>query len=547
MTFKRKEMKTKYLVLSLTAIALLGVTSCESNLDIAQHGVVSSDDFYKTDTDAEQALANIYNQIQSQCNNSDAHWYMLNNMGDDVYASGDQRGDNLRGQQMNELTYDYTNEGISNFFSAMYTMIYKCNLVINNIDPSESSIKARAVAEAKVIRAWDYLYLVVLWGNPPLVLEAQRSDYKTPNSTSAEIYAQIEQDLTEAINSGCLMQKSSKDDRSVHNVTKQFAQALLGKTYMFEEKYSEAETVLDAVVNSGLYGLIDDFGGWSESSYNWNEEVMFGDNVVEDANNKKGFIPWLCTGWRTSDLDGVANLNMHYISWGQLTPRKELIEAFIANDGTESVRFKTTFKSWKDALDAGVDLSTSGKARGYYACPGYLNWKLRCDENSWIENSFTGCLTNDVIMKYNEVLLLAAEAKVRLGKSADALVNQIRVRAGLPELSGVTLEQIKTEKRLDCYLDGVRYMDLIRWKEADTYLADQGKYVPTLYYDSPGDSSDDHISTDTVVGEKDGGIYYVRYNATGEANAGFKERNWLLPYPQTEMNVNPNIVQNPGW
>jgi len=129
------------------------------------------------------------------------------------------------------------------------------------------------------------------------------------------------------------------------------------------------------------------------------------------------------------------------------------------------------------------------------------------------------------ITRYADVLLMAAEAYNRKSGSDDAkalsYINQVRERAQMPALTTTgdnLFEDIKKERRLELAFEFVRYQDLIRWGDAANVLAEQGKRIPR------GDGT------------------YIEV-----PDAGFKERHWLLPFPDTEMNVNPNLTQNPGW
>ena len=128
------------------------------------------------------------------------------------------------------------------------------------------------------------------------------------------------------------------------------------------------------------------------------------------------------------------------------------------------------------------------------------------------------------VMRYAEVLLLAAEAHLLAGNNSKALeyVNMIRTRAQETPLSNVTLNDIKTEKRLELCNECVRYQDLVRWGDAQTAMADQGKVVPVY----------------TTTG--------VQWNFKND-NYGFKEKNKLLPIPLKEIELNPNMTQNPNW
>jgi len=127
-------------------------------------------------------------------------------------------------------------------------------------------------------------------------------------------------------------------------------------------------------------------------------------------------------------------------------------------------------------------------------------------------------------MRYGEVLLLAAEAHVQGGDATKALnyINQIRDRARLTPLGSVTLDDVKKEKRLELCLESVRFQDLVRWGDAESFLAEQGKQIPAF----------------TGAETK-----YMWSNPT----YGFKAKHKLLPIPRKEMELNPNMKQNEGW
>ena len=128
------------------------------------------------------------------------------------------------------------------------------------------------------------------------------------------------------------------------------------------------------------------------------------------------------------------------------------------------------------------------------------------------------------MMRYAEVLLLAAEAQLQAGNSSKALdyINQIRTRAKETPLTSVSLNDIKTEKRLELCLECVRYQDLIRWGDAKSAMAEQGKEVPAY-----------------AIGE-------VQWNWQN-TSYGFKDKNYLLPIPLKELELNPNMQPNAGW
>ena len=128
------------------------------------------------------------------------------------------------------------------------------------------------------------------------------------------------------------------------------------------------------------------------------------------------------------------------------------------------------------------------------------------------------------VMRYAEVLLLAAEAHLNAGNTAKALdyINQVRTRAKETPLTSVSLSDIKTEKRLELCNEAVRFQDLVRWGDAATAMKEQGKEVPA------------YAAT---------GVEWLYKND----NYGFKSKHNLLPIPLKEIELNPNMTQNAEW
>ena len=205
-------------------------------------------------------------------------------------------------------------------------------------------------------------------------------------------------------------------------------------------------------------------------------------------------------------------------------PRAELYDAFVA--AGDVVRRKGTVISEQDLISEFGGSFRDSEGNLPYGTEGYVRIKHGAfvDETPGEEyHTISGM--NYRITRYADVLLMAAEAYNRKSSPDDtkalSYINQVRARAQMPDLTSrgdKLFEDIKLERRLELAFEFVRYQDLIRWGDADKVLADQGKKIPRgdgTYFDFP--------------------------------DAGFKERNWLLPFPDTEINVNPNLKQNAGW
>jgi hypothetical protein len=507
---------------------MFSLVSCESLLDNEQHGAYTPESFYKTDEQAEQALAAIY----AYYSNSGVYYniYFLKNLlSDDFWSGGGNRGDNPQNEQLNEYTFNAEHPYLSAAFQNFYGVIYRANLVLENAS-GETPIQQRAMAEAKVFRAFAYIDLISMWGTPPLVDHTLApAEYKQPNGNPADLWALVERDLTEAIDSNTLYEKSNVNDDSSYHVTKQFAQALLGKALVFQGKYSEAIAPLDAVINSQKYELLP--GNQYENILQYTDEnsseSLFEFNYVDDPQNAAFSLLAAMTGWRTdhmvtpewSSTGNPSGINNG--TWGFCNPQKELYDAFVAEEGANGTRLAQTMITFDQFSALGFTINESQEL---YGVEGYLMWKNRKVNGEYIAGGFQASHNNIRIMRYSEVLLLAAEAHLKGGGSmADNYLNRVRTRAGLGNKTA-TMDAIMLEKRLELCGESVRFQDMLRWRIADK-MSEQGTKTPALQPNG------------TVV-------YTDRNNAE---TAGFKERHWLLPFPQEELTNNSNITQNTKW
>ena len=185
----------KYIILGLSvALAVFCTTSCNQELlNIQQKGVIAYEDFYQTDEDAQSALTAVYHQfinmINSQGSNNPAWNVVVNACGDELYWGGGKKdGSSSGAQDMNEFrnTYDSTVPHIRVVYKGLYSIIYKCNLVIDNFwgesgELCDSPIKKKCVAEARAIRAWSHFTLATFWGTPPLVDHVLSGDARPTN------------------------------------------------------------------------------------------------------------------------------------------------------------------------------------------------------------------------------------------------------------------------------------------------------------------------------------------------------------------------------
>lgn len=544
---------THYIYVLFAALFTLVCTGCEDRLNIEKHGSLGNpEDYYRTDEEAEAAVASMLVSWRDVY----ANWfYVKNSLSDDAYAGGGARGDNAMLEQLNEFTFFTDNGLISGLYEGLYAVVYKANLIIENVK-GDSQVMKRAVAEAKFYRAWAYFELVTLWGNAPLVDHVlAKSEYHVSNSTPEALWSFVEENLEEAISSKALPSKSNVDDKdATSRVTLETAKAYLGKAYLFQGKYSEAASILDEVIDSKKYDLFrGDYGMLSHAVNNNSCEAML---EVQRRNNSEQawsqFVQfYIMLGWRTSHMSyGFKAMFQEGIAmgtYGFFNPTKSLYDAFVEREGANGYRLKETIRTYAQMNEIEMAINP-----GLYLVgnEGYFFWKTRLlsSDNIIDQFWFQGLqYTNLRVMRYAEVLLMAAEAHIMGGVSATkalGYINAIRGRAKLAPLPSVTMDDVKKEKRLELCLESVRFQDLVRWGDAKTVLGEQGKQIPAYgYFVKIGSDGK------PVLDSQNNPVFEFRLEPENIKNTvyGFQDKHMLLPIPYLELNVNPNIKQNSGW
>nr|MBI1230588.1 RagB/SusD family nutrient uptake outer membrane protein [Cytophagales bacterium] len=281
----------------------------------------------------------------------------------------------------------------------------------------------------------------------------------------AEVYAQIERDLQTAID--VLEWNVPVTGR----ITKGAAMALLGKVYLFQGKNAEAAEVLGDLItnNQAGYGLFNDYSRlFYLENENINEDVF---TIQYSGQEGGGYGCFVC-------LEGNAAVGFHSIRQynGPLygdgnsynLPTLDLYNAYEENDPRRDATI----------LDIDVFIASQPNPEGItYAIgggghTGFFNNKYikRLDERGLPDDDLTSPLNYRVI-RYADVLLMAAEAFQRIGNDARARteLNKVRERAGMPAItsSGAQLlEDILLERRLELSGEGYRFLDLVRTGKA---------------------------------------------------------------------------------
>jgi hypothetical protein len=590
----------KKIVYSVLAIAaLMTVASCEKYLDVPQKGVTAIETFYQTDEDCIAALNAAYARFATRITGQDGssiytdYKAALNNCGDDMYAAGSNFGDNDFMAQLDEFRLDSGNQVVDHFYKNLFQVNYACNLVIDNFkdglpEGGPTATTKRCVAEARVMRAYIYFLLTALWNTPPFIDHVMaeglpyNADKDPENPMSHEdLFKWVANECAEAAND-LDERKSTSDKDGAVKVTKGFAWAVQGKALLFVKDYAGAKTALKKVIDSGKYALVPGDRYWENFHIegDCNEEKVFEMNI--EYNSALGTwggqiqrSTWMeanIWNWRSDHFVAGASPQGKYTGgvdgWGGLGVPQWFGDEFFANDG-HSPRFDATLKRIDDAVynmeynspeiaaltpeqrKTSTLVGIADKEQGLYGQSFWLPFKqlLRSTDAGAYGSNVR--LNNGIIMRYAEVLLLYAEACLMSNDASQGAwaVNQIRQRAGLAPLASVDMSVLKKEKSYELWLEGSRWLDLVRWGDTDR-VKQAGQDVPKLFdklFREPK-------STDQGIKWLDNDNTQRFYTvSTHEAidkkyEVGFKAgQHEFFPFPISVMDKNPNMVQNPGW
>ena len=416
--------------------------------------------------------------------------------------------------------------------------------------------KNRLVAEARFLRAYFYFELVRNFGGVPLItgfLLPEEIQGITRSSVE-DVYKFIEDDLKAAAE--VLPQRSEYGAGDMGRATRGAALGLLGKVYLYQEKWSDAQTVLKNVIDEKEYKLMDNFGDVWSVDHNNNEESLFEVQYMYDGVYALGGALTVITGARNGPGDGW--------SWGQ--PTANLEQAYVEAGDTERLRW-TIIKSGcteiagEDNFEAFVE--NSKNMSKYQEYIDKYGWDPECyiidpaqhksarivrkyfvpiDKRPEVYN-IDKIPLNHRILRYADVLLMYAEACNELGDDASArtALNQVRNRVNLADVTanGNELRKaIRLERRLELAWEQNRLYDIRRWTD------DNGKKVISNLMGVNGTFvkwNTDPATRDLLEWENQG--------EDSDKGITFDEnRDMVFPIPLYEITMsNGSITQNPGW
>jgi starch-binding outer membrane protein, SusD/RagB family len=498
----------KHLKYIFIFLILFTFTRCGKDwLNLEPQAKTFETNYYTNEEEIGKGLDAAYDMLQNKYfAGGDAYcsiYFFSNFPSDDAFTGGDSPNDQIGLQEADDFSLTpNVAANLLGLWRTLYYGVYRANVVVHYASPATANQRAM-IAEAKFLQALYYYYLVNFWGRVPLIkAPLSQGSYNQANAEINDILDYIEQRLNEAIPN--LKNRQDYDFAGRYHATKSAARALLGHVLLQRQKWTDAEPVLQAIVDSGGYQL--------EANYEdvWRPDNKFGvESIFEipfsshfsyatDFSKPReyyGNIDVQMNGFR-----GVGGITMNS-GWGfdLIDPRLRNLY----NQEKDWVRKNAVMYdvAWVTADSGTVIISQENHmgpkyealgdppgAGGLYLDSLYFSKKRACwrSEYNTVATNW-GYGINERVLRYADVLLMLAEAKFNDSKNSEALalINQIRTRAKLPVKSSLTYDDIKLERRLELAMEGWRFFDLKRWGDAasalttsDGFVAGKSEYFP---------------------------------------------------------------------
>lgn len=519
----------------LLGISSLVITSCKEDiLTTIPNDRVSTEVYWRTDLDAKYAVNAIYSSLDG------TNLFVL----DGVTDIGHTNTVFTVEYNIENGTYDASHSRIQSEWQNLYRGIFLANYLLENVDQvktaSNTAIIDQYKSEARSLRAYFYMKLVALYGDIPLITKnlSPADGLKIARTKASDIWSFVDKELTESSSLLPLTYSGSEKGR----ITKGSALALKARAALWSGNYATAATAAKSVMDLNVYGLIPEYGKLFTYANENSKEVILDKQFLAGSATHNAFAFMGPYSQKTSSSSFV--------------PSKALADAYPMKNGKDITdptsgfdpkspynnrdpRMKFTMYVDGDLLPSGVlfkpipgggGADEIGKTQ-YNTTTGYSLKKYVSSED--YGNPGASGL-NIILLRYAEVLLTYAEAKIELNQIDQSVydaINLVRTRSdvGLTPLnSGLSQselrEAVRKERNIELAFEGLRLFDIRRWKIAEKVMV--GKVYGITY---PTGTSFTTVELPSVVRTFDVSKHY------------------LWPIPQKEKLLNPTLAQNPGW
>lgn len=517
-------------------------SNCSDFLERLPGDSLSPATFWKTESDADLALTGCYRQFAAPYRGEEM-WYW-DCTSDNQYSYHTHEGYRVVANGMMAPS----GVSIKDYFK--FEAIRACNEYLQNENTIAFSTEARRAqyrAEIRVLRAMQYFFRVNLYGDFPFsetVFETIEESM-VPRTDKNAILEFVKKELSECID-------ALPATADYGRLTRGSAQAFLTRVSLITGDYSTAASMAQTIMNGGNYSMPDlsyEESFWKANQYN--SEIIFS----TEHNKSGGYSMWF-----------GAYMANGYGGWSSIVPTHALVEAYETKNGLTTDE-DPTFDPANPYVNRDPRLKASilypGQAYGIYEESGFPSiikgsgdYGTDADNATHTGYNFKKFYSNlseydDVwsadrnfpVLRYAEVLLSYAEAKIELNQidnTVYAAINQVRKRAGMPDVDQTRIgtqaglrELVRRERRVEFAYEGLRRMDIIRWGIANDVLN-----KPVV-----------RVEGELLSTKNEEGDFNVKITGTTiEENRTFTVgKNEVLPIPQSAIDANSELKQNPGY
>ena len=518
---------------SLVIVIIILIQGCNKDLlNTIPNDRLSTEIYWKTDQDAILSANSVYTYLEGAADFT--NWDAMSDIG---HVTLTWRGESA----IEKGSYDATLPQVLSIWTQNYTGIQNANIFLDNVDrikTSNSKLIERLKAEVKTLRAFYYIRLVQLFGDVPLItkeitLEESRSLTRT---SETKIWDFISNDLGESAEVLPISQMEKG------RMTKGAALALKARAMLFANRFTEAANAAKRVMDLNVYNIYPSYKNLFSYGAENNQEVILDREYIKNI--------------QSNNIFALTTPNSLFPKSNSFVPTKKIVDSYEMNNGksineTQSgfnpldpysnrdPRLKYSIYVIGSLLPNGKlydsrPASGTGDAIGFSenSTPTGFNVRKYVNEDDMGQPSNSGI--NLIFIRYAEVLLTYAEAKIELNQIDEnviSAINKVRQRpdVNMPPIiinSQTKLRDVvRRERMVELAFEGLRYFDLRRTKVAE-------KAIPGIIYG---------------MTYSDGSNNLVTVSIPGFLKAFDPKRDYLWPIPQREVELNPNLKQNPNW
>lgn len=511
-------------------IAVIFIASCNKDtLNVKNENSYDGSSFFTNTATITEASTAMYSPLLFQGMYCREFYFIFDLLGNDA-----DKNFPLQGSLLDFPLYTFTpNSGELNYlFNSCYKMVFRANFVLDALEKwqtttdADAALKIRIAGEAEFLKSLANFWLVTCYGDVPLKKTlADHYILQSPRTPKDQIWADIETNLTDAITKLPV----SYADADYGRATQGAAVALLGKVYLFQQKYSNAITQFEAL---------------GKAPYDYALANSLDDMFVNDIKTKETIFAVMHDVWQGWGVGNAYNVFGGQETWGGKSTHDDremeygfkdwwntLVSDALVND------FKYKDEAGKDYLDprAALTYYSNGKQGGDTTycdeCPGgkilydtvvnkgQISWRKYEEYEYRPSYGQPDGVINSQVIRYGDVLLMLAECYIESGQVSSALplINSVRNRSGAFQYTTLgSQDQARTilrhERHIELAGEQTRFFDLVRW-----------------------------------------GILRQTINAEKQASNGVQpiqdDYHVLLPIPQSERDANPvlNAQINNNW